>query len=984
MTRLSASQMEILRTRPQQTRLYLSIFQPQIIFQAQINDNTITRGARTINYDTVSTGMYTTIAEDMTMWIGTTPGAQDIGKIRVRSASSTQIIVSENSDIEWADNLYLTVFRYWELWPIFPRIISDPNNAENVIFYKDYDIAYTNQNTILGTFANAGPHRAALLDPASGQAQIYYSSTGSYNVRGDTLSYAWEFQGGTPSTSSQAVPGNVTYNTPGHYVTKLYISGSSGSIDTTYRYVSIYNESHPPIQKWQMSTLNGARDEGGHNVSFKVFEPIPLDEHSVVVLFSDDYYGNNHISLGGNQPNNSSIFWVGYIKKDSIHYDYEHSEVSFDATSITGIMKESSGFSVSVQSVLSPTTWYELYDMDSPRALYHYLRWHTTALRFVDFQFVGDLYKIQFFDSDRESMFDAVDNFIRNTLIGQVVSDRQGKIWIETQAMAYPNPTGSFPSVMDITNRDWRNEPVIDERLSDDISFMEYGGIAFSGVVTGTFDPLIGSAPGLAPGFRGSIDNHQGMALESQSQINRLVGNVFANKNSRFPTINLEMTENTGNLDIAPQETVNLNVLPSDTVRNVAIQGLYIPESISWDYDPENFILLPRIEFKQLVNGIAGETVTIPAIDTIGEGFQMPRLSSPPLPNFFNTVPNDAGDDAPPKVLIHDTLVGLLYSQDFNTPSPTWYPVNGGLSVANYQTIVRILICPNGAIWVANTNGDGSTDAFIARAPYVGGTFTVILDQAAISAALGTTGNGGRVGPLVCRPDRPEFVAFLLTTLSDCKIYRGNYPTLVETPGFTTDNANQGDLSYGGGKWRLTSGFAPNPRLRIFDQNLDALETVVPPSTLLAFLQHRHRPIGVTDGMIHYMGVTGTLSISQGNGASIINNVGSNYNADFNVQDSESTMAVSANGQFIMSTRNTTGKGKSADGGYTFLDISNLPFTGNNWRFNSVFGSQSKWLAVGSYVYYTNDWGSSNWIDKRGNLHSLNPIPALDNVRAIP
>lgn len=154
--RLTNQQLAILRQKPQSTHLYLSIFQPVAIFKAQVNNASATRGDRVITFDSVTLGLYTYIQNGMTMWVGSTPGANDIGKVRVRSATSTQITVSENSNIAWADNLYLTVFRYWELWPVYPRIIQDPANAENVIFYKDYDIAYSNQNSILGTFVKIG------------------------------------------------------------------------------------------------------------------------------------------------------------------------------------------------------------------------------------------------------------------------------------------------------------------------------------------------------------------------------------------------------------------------------------------------------------------------------------------------------------------------------------------------------------------------------------------------------------------------------------------------------------------------------------------------------------------------------------------------------------------------------------------------------------------------------------------------------------
>lgn len=637
--RLTNAQLETLRTRPQSTRLYLSIFQPQIIMKCRLNNANAGQGDRTIPYDGVSLGSYTSVEANFTMWVGTTDGANNLGKIRIRSATASQFIVSENSDVQWQDNAYLTIYKYVELWPIFPRIILNPADEGDSIFYKDYDITYTNQNSILGTYVNAGPHRAALLDPASGQAQLYWTSTGTYSILGNALSYSWSFEGGTPSSSTSANPGYVTYNTPGHYVTSLTISGSNGAVDKTYRYVSVYNSANPPVQKWQLLSLGGSRDEGGYTASLKVFENVSIEDGSVVVLFGDSFYGSTNQNIGGNYPNGSSIFWVGYVDKDSINYDYEHSEVSFSAHSITLAMKKSSGFSVSVESKASPAKWYELLDMDGKRALYHYLRWHTTAMNIADFQFVGSDPKIQFFDADRESMYDALDNYMRDTLIGQVVADRQGKVWMEVEAMADPNPTGSYPSVITITNRDWMNAPSIEERLSDDMSFIEMGGIAYQGVASGTFSAILGSAPGNAPGFRGTVETHEGLALTSQSQLNRLVGNVFANRNAPFPFIEMELGINSSNLDIAPQETAQINVLASDTVRNLAVSSLYIPNRMDWGYTPDDFILLPKIQWKQLISGVSGESVFVDVPEDIEGGFNQPPIVVPPIPPIVISSP---------------------------------------------------------------------------------------------------------------------------------------------------------------------------------------------------------------------------------------------------------------------------------------------------------------------------------------------------------
>ena len=593
MSQLSASQQGLVRTHPQRSRLYLSIFKPRIVFQAQINDASITRGERVITFDNVTLGSIADIEPNFLMGVGTSPGEKDKGVIRVRSAAGNEITVSENSNIAWEDDLFICVYRYVRLDPIYPRIIQNPNNEEDVIFYKDWDIEYDDQNSILGSFPNAGSHQALFKGE-----QVYYSNTGTVNLLGDSLNHNWAFEGGTPTGSSSATPGLVTYNTPGHYVTRYIVSGSSGGVDTTYRYISVYDRpgegSSPPIQQWELVSLGGSRDEGGYNATIKVHEPVEVEENSVVVIFGEDWYGSTKQSVG--VPNNERIFFVGHVLQGSIRKNYQHSSVEFTVGSITEVMKQALGFSISVESKAEPSAWYEMLDMDCRRAIYHYLKWHTTALSIADFQFLGDDRKIQFFDADRTSMFDAIDSLLRNSLIGKTVSNRQGKVWMEVDAQAYPNPTGSFASTMEITKQDWMGEPAITQEFSDKLSYLEMGGIAYSGVSTGTFSALLACAPGSAPSFRGSIEMPDGLALLGQSQLNQLVGNLWANANSRLPRINMEMAGNYKNFDIAPQESVQMTILPGDTVARIPVNGLYLPDGMEWRYDPRNQILLPNID----------------------------------------------------------------------------------------------------------------------------------------------------------------------------------------------------------------------------------------------------------------------------------------------------------------------------------------------------------------------------------------------------
>lgn len=665
---LSDANLELIRKRPQSAELFLSVFQPRKVLQCRVNDASIASGERTIAFDTTTFGSWAAVEAGMVLWVGSSAGAKDLGTTRIRSITSSQMVVAENSDVAWTNNAHLTVYRFFPILPVYPRIIQDPSNPEQVIFYKDYDIAYTNQNDTLGAFVNAGSHRAKMLE--TGSASLWYTSSGtSALISGTSLSYEWAFEGGTPTGSTAAHPGWVSYDTPGHYVTRLIVSGDNGSEETSYRYVSIYNPiasgTSLPFQKWSLDSLGGSRDEGGYTASVTLYETASvIEEGSVVVIFSKDVYGSTATSLGGNQENNSDVFFVGYVLDGSVQYDYEKSTVKFDIGSITRYIQQMLGFAVSVETKANPTKWFELVDMDIKRAIYHYLRWHTTVLSTTDVVYSGDNPQIQYFDSDRTSIYDAIDNLMRSAIVGKAVADRQGRVWIEPDITT--STTGSVASVMQITSRDWRNAPTVDELIVPGLSYLEMGGIQYHGNATGTFSALMACAPGDAPAYRGQLRQEQGLALNSQTHLNRIVKNLYAFENYPYKSIEMELAGAYRNLDIAPQEPVNVVIQPQDTVRGVSIAGDFNPNAMSFEHNPQDKMLLARTTLLPIVNGDSVQTMPVPPVPVD------PGTPSPNAPNLPPFPPWPGGGGAGPGTFViadieEQTITDAQYSLVFNT-----------------------------------------------------------------------------------------------------------------------------------------------------------------------------------------------------------------------------------------------------------------------------------------------------------------------------
>ena len=658
MTVPTASELALLNSHPQMTKLWLSIYQPDTVLACQVSTGT-SKGSTTIPYDSVTAGSYSLIEPEVyTMLIGTTAGGDDKGRIRIRSATATNITVPINSHINWTENDYLTVLRFVEINPVYQRIIQDPADPENTLWYKYSDIAYSNQNTVLGSFVCMGGHYAGFLD--GGVCDVYYSASGTFNLKSEAMMFNWFFQGANTTGSAVHTPGYISYSTPGHYMTKLTVTTSGSASDTSYRFISIYDKPDAgatnPILKWELIDLTGNRDAGGYTASIKVRDLAyanVIRDGALVVIHAEDWYTKaTKQSIGGNALNRSNTFFSGYILNGTIQYNYQDGYIEFEVVSPTEVMKSMEGFAIDVTSSTDPagqsatdpnfpSGWVLLLDMDCRRAIYHYLRWHSTVLYCTDFDvnYFGTDLAIEHFTSDRNSIYDAINTLMQSTLVGEVVSDRQGRIFAEVTAQATNNASGSFATSMEIEKRHWIGTPIIDERQTKDISFIEMGGIKYDGPTAGTFNAFLSCAPGNEPGLRGKMEQIQGLALSSQAQLNTLVGNVFAYRNSRYPNINYRLTGNYRNLDIAPQQLVSLTINQTDTTRGITFaKKPFTIRNMNWEHDGKDELLLPSMAVAEVTQGFDGDTIVIPDVPPVeaggggGGGFTIPPIIFPPFP----------------------------------------------------------------------------------------------------------------------------------------------------------------------------------------------------------------------------------------------------------------------------------------------------------------------------------------------------------------
>jgi hypothetical protein len=214
---------------------YLFIHAAETVFAARVNQASFTYPLAQVTFDTVTTGAWTDIGYGMTILFGSTAGASDLGRQRVRAIgdSSTLLIGwssrgTHDGEVNLADDAYITVLDDHRAWSRIPRITS------NGTLYKDYDIA-------AATGANAPPVAnggVGILDFVDDSTSVitkdFDGSNSLATAPGATISsYAWDFVDGTPASAATATVSGVTFPQGFRWVT-LTVTDSNTKTHTCY------------------------------------------------------------------------------------------------------------------------------------------------------------------------------------------------------------------------------------------------------------------------------------------------------------------------------------------------------------------------------------------------------------------------------------------------------------------------------------------------------------------------------------------------------------------------------------------------------------------------------------------------------------------------------------------------------------------------------------------------------------------------------
>jgi len=153
----TAPELALLRTPGQFSRLWLGIYKPNVIYTALLNGApSSTDMVGTISFDGGS-GTLADVKKEMTLWVGSTAGARDLGICRLRKAPiSGTFYISMTSEMDWEYNCHLTVVDMFSFAQRAPRM-------DGGVLKLDYENTYSDQHEDFEPVPVLGAHAVVWL-----------------------------------------------------------------------------------------------------------------------------------------------------------------------------------------------------------------------------------------------------------------------------------------------------------------------------------------------------------------------------------------------------------------------------------------------------------------------------------------------------------------------------------------------------------------------------------------------------------------------------------------------------------------------------------------------------------------------------------------------------------------------------------------------------------------------------------------------------
>ena len=735
------------------SELRFFMLRPDTIFAARINElATVTYPRIQFDYDGVTTGAFGDIKPGMTILLGSSAGADDFGRQRIRKAPTSSIIYIGRSsrgfhdgEVNLIDNAYITVLNEYRVWSKTPHISTQEGDGDYIgDMFKDADIE-------VGTFtdneeppvANAGPPALGTINSGTSKLQVmlpHYSPNRSFAVADSTTisSYLWAIPTGvTLAGGSILTDSQITVDCdPGFYWIELTVTDSNGKTHTTRTFV-VARDPAGSDDGWisDFEVTSHRVGQTGQTLSVKVLEDINRTDSpdgTIVALIEGE--------LSSLTQRNNLMFWGWHEENPESIQAKRTGTIThsiFDCTDVAGRLDKLVGFSQVLYrdskrlTAANPEiTWAYMANPTWDKLLHYLLYWHSSALELTDWQDTGtgDIYQFVVREAGGASIFDQV-NRQANSLVPAYVftCDRLGRLNVRPDPILQPVADRTAAVQDTIPVADW---------ASIEYTYLRPPRVHWlddAAIQAGTDETalLFCHAPGDSPG-QGEGMNIQGEQIAvDQESFNESSGHRYARLNSRDSHFQIQLTEmGNNNIDPALMEWVTLSI-PGFVAAERGLsffdeRGLVHEMTFNYQHNRTGIIRTVDILWEREVIGSPAVTIIPPVV---------PDLEITPFPTIPFTPP-DLDDDAftgLPQAYAMWNLHRVFRTWDILASSPTWEFIDSGLQDGSREIYdLQYIVTTTTAVGCYAMTSDGVYYSANILAPTP--TWVTVLTNATIQA----------------------------------------------------------------------------------------------------------------------------------------------------------------------------------------------------------------------------------------------------------
>jgi len=745
--------------------LRLFLLQPTVVFAGRVNLATATYPIQEIPFDGVTTGAYGDILPGMTVIIGSTAGASDYGRQRIRRiATSTTIYVGRSSrgqnfgELNVLDNAYITVLDMREVWAKISYLSADPPPDGTI--YKDGDLAYGDNAVYTPPVANTGPGFAGTIDPSTGVVTVEFDGTASFATHpGATITdYFWDVGDGTITVGTSADDTITATFPPGFRYVSLTVLDSSAGSHTAYCPVYARDPANDTtIPSWQMQSHRITQE--GQKITVKVLSDIPsttYPECTVALIWDGE---------PSSASDRTHMVFIGWVDTEPTTIDSNKTatlkDVQLNLVDVAGRLNVLPGFGVSaeyVSSVGAVDSWAKMYNLNMDRYFHFLLQWHSNALDIADWTWTGTttsfptLHK----SSNANSLWEQVRYMVKSLTPDYVLTcNTYGQMFCKIDPMLQNVGDRTSTSQATLTSASFSDLRYTRQRNPRAHWLREGAQKAQTTLPVPTY---FAKAPGEAAAQGELVQEENDKISRSQSDTNDTAGHRYARLNA--PNSHFNITLLGDDLDIEPANMTWVKLtIDADTAAQRGYtfslgRGLVHEVNIRYDYQRTGLVKTVKLDWELETAAVATGVADNPPS---GDAIQTPEIELPP--DLYTPTPGTTPSAGTGLKTVYVMSGKKLYrTRDFYSTSPTWVDITpGGLTSGKpLHDFILDPWNPSTTGYLAGRDGVFKSTNLDATTP----TWSHVLTDSDISGYCGESISTLGWGKLLGSPNQNGYVAF--------------------------------------------------------------------------------------------------------------------------------------------------------------------------------------------------------------------------------